>query len=237
MSRSVVLVTVCAVLACGLGATADEDPVEKKLTAAKEEFEKSTEKARAGLLTDLKKRAEAAQKAGDLKALERVQAEAKAFEDSRETPKSVQVKGYEGQLRTAQARLEEEYKAAVKQYTKDGKIALAKVVQGELDDFKGAKNETSHWKYEVKGPKGGLLASQELTFLPTGRFTTGDPKDRQSGNHKWGITAGKLTIRWSDPKAPGGEWVESLKLGADGVTYAAELSNGKRITCWKLSKR
>jgi hypothetical protein len=130
------LVTFCVVFACGLTATAQDDPVEKKLATAKEEFEKSAGKARSGLLADLKKREETAQKAGDLKALEKVLAEAKAFEDSGELPKSVPLKTYESQMRMARAKLEEGYGAAVKQYTKDGKLALAKAVQQDLDEFK-----------------------------------------------------------------------------------------------------
>lgn len=83
---------VCAGLVFGVTAAADEDPVEKKLAAAKEEYEKAAEKARGGLLAELKKKEEAAQKAGDLKTLEKVQAEATSFEDSGELPKSVSVK-------------------------------------------------------------------------------------------------------------------------------------------------
>src|SRR5688572_30697973 len=109
MCRSVLLVAVCAVLGGGVLSAADEDPVEKKLTAAKEEFEKAAAKARAGLLADLKKKEEAAQKAGDLKTLEKVQAETKAFEKSDELPKSLPVKSYESQWRTARAKLEEGY--------------------------------------------------------------------------------------------------------------------------------
>lgn len=136
MYRPILLSAICAVLIGGVISAADEDVVEPKLTVAKEEFEKAAEKARTGLLADLKKKEEAAQKAGDLKTLLKVQAEAKAFVESRELPKSVPVKGYESQLRTARAKLEEEYGTAIKQYTKDGKIELAKAIQQELDEFK-----------------------------------------------------------------------------------------------------
>jgi len=112
------------------------DPIEKKLTATKEEYEKAVAKARDDLLVNLKKKEEAAQKVSDLKTLEKVQAEAKAFEDGGELPRSVPVKGYEGQLRTAQAKLEEAYGVAVKEYTKGGKIELAKAVQQEFDEVK-----------------------------------------------------------------------------------------------------
>jgi len=136
MYRHVLLSAVYAVLISGMIWAADDDPVEKKLTAAKDEFEKAAHKARAGLVTDLKKKEEAAQKAGELKTLEKVQAEAKGFDERGELPKSVPVNSYESKLRTARAKLEEGYKVAVKEYTKDGNVALAKAVQQELDEFK-----------------------------------------------------------------------------------------------------
>jgi hypothetical protein len=135
MMRPAILMAVCGSLICGIAA-ADEDAVGKKLAAAKEEYEKVTVKARAGLLAVLKKQEEIAQKAGDLKTLEQVQAEAKSFENGGVLPKSVSTKVYESQMRTARTKLEEAYGAAVKQYTKDGKIALAKAVQQDLDEFK-----------------------------------------------------------------------------------------------------
>jgi hypothetical protein len=133
-------ITFCGVLISGFTSAADDDPVEKNLTAAKEDFEKTAERARAGLLADLQKRTDAAQKAGDLKTLEKVQSEAKAFQDGGELPKSVSTKAYESQMRRARARLEDEYVAAIKRYTKDGKIALAKAVQQELDEFKAGSS-------------------------------------------------------------------------------------------------
>lgn len=136
MIHPVSLIMACTILLCGMNVAADDGPAEKKLAVAKEQYDTAVEKARAGLLTDLKKKEGAAQKAGDLKTLEKVQAEAKAFQESGELPKAVPAKGYESQLRTARARLEDEYESAVKQYTKDGKVALAKAVQQELDEFK-----------------------------------------------------------------------------------------------------
>lgn len=141
MNRRASKAIVFVVLVCGGASFADEDPIRHRLAAAKEEYEKAVEKSRNALLADLKKKQDSAQKSGDLKTLERVQAETKAFEESGELPKSVAVKGYESQVRAARAKLEEKYSAAVKDYTKDGKIALAKTVQQELDEFK--KNEAT----------------------------------------------------------------------------------------------
>ncbi|WP_020472408.1 hypothetical protein [Zavarzinella formosa] len=136
MYRPALLLVACGLFACELVLAADDDLVEKKLTAMKTEYEKGVAKARTGLLEDLKKKEEAAQKMGDLKKLEMAQAEAKAFEDRRELPKSVPVKTYETQLRSARSKLEEAYATAVRDYTKGGKIELAKAVQQQLEEFK-----------------------------------------------------------------------------------------------------
>jgi FKBP-type peptidyl-prolyl cis-trans isomerase FkpA len=137
MVRRSSLIAMSMAFACGVAFAAHEDdPVEKRLAAGKDEYEKAAEKARTGLLADLKKKEEASQKAGDLKTLEKVRAEVKSFAEYGELPKSVPVKSYENQIRVARAKLEERYLAAVKDYTKGGMIALAKAAQQELDEFK-----------------------------------------------------------------------------------------------------
>jgi len=155
MSRTVI-VTFLVALLCG-ATSAEDDPVDKNLTTAKEDFGKAAEKARTGLLADLKKKLDTVQKAGDLMTLEKIQAELKAFEERGDLPKSVPTKSYESQMRIARTKLEEAYGAAVKQYTKDGKIALAKTIQEELDEFKkggppkpDGRNRWVHEKGEFK---------------------------------------------------------------------------------------
>lgn len=162
---------VFCVLVCGVTA-ADEDVVEKKLAAAKSEYEKAAEKATAGLVADMKKKADAAQKAGDLKTLDKVETEVKAFEEKGELPKSVPTKVYEGHLRKAKAKLEDAYAIAVKEYTQGGKRALAKATQKELDEFKSdtvavAANDPFQkgtiWKGSRLFSK-GLIAGKTVEF-------------------------------------------------------------------------
>ena len=138
-------------------AYADEDPIDQKLTAAKVEFEKATEKARATLLADLQKAAGVAQKAGDLKKLEVLEAETKAFEEKAELPKAVPTQAFTAELRKARAKLEDALAVAVRDYTKDGKRTQAKATQQELDEFKkitaaliASKDDTRNkWKSEA----------------------------------------------------------------------------------------
>lgn len=168
----------------------ETDPVAQKLAAAKEEYKAAAEKARAGLLADLKKKEDAAQKAGDLKTLEKVQAEAKAFEDGGGLPKVVPVKTYEGQLGLARARLEEGYTVAVKQYTRDGKITLAKAVQQEFDEFNKGGSESA-----------GKAAWAKLM----GTYTSTHAKDRrdlelgvgEGGEPRWRRDRGRWVTNWA----------------------------------------
>ena len=179
MNRLFVNLVACGVLVGGVAAAAEDDAVEKKLTAAKEEFAKSVEKAKAGLLADLKKRQDDAQKAGDLKLVEKAQAETKAFDTNGTLPKLVSVKSYESQLKTARAKLEDVYVGSVKQYTKDGKFATAKAIDKELDEFrkagpaapdtrkkwvhaKGDFTETKPGMWEEKSPNGKTYQYKEV---------------------------------------------------------------------------
>ena len=135
MYRKPYLLAVVGLYFCCL-ATGQEDAVEVKLSTARSDYQKAVEKLRGSLSGELRKKAEAAQKAGDLKGLEAVEAEVKAFEDKGVLPKSVPTKSYDAGLRLAKAKLEDAYSAAVKEYTKAGQRAQAKAVQLELDDFK-----------------------------------------------------------------------------------------------------
>lgn len=136
MFRLVVSLATCVVLVYGVVSAEDDVAIDKKLSAAKEKFESATENARAQLLSDLVKKEIAIQKAGDLKGLEKLQAEIKAFEDRGELPTLVSTKRYESMMRTAAEKLEGDFVIAVKQYTKEGKLAQAKAIQSELDELK-----------------------------------------------------------------------------------------------------
>jgi Skp family chaperone for outer membrane proteins len=160
-------------------AAADEDAVEKRLAAAKAEFVKSIDKARSGLVANLKKKAEAAQKNGDLTTLEKVEAEIKAFEDKGDLPKSVPTKGYEGELRIAKAKLEAAYASAVKEYTKAGQRAQAKAAQQELDKLKKG------------GGVAGAAPAEKVTKAFDGKTLAGWAKTKQATTN-WSVDRGAI---------------------------------------------
>lgn len=135
MPRSLMLV-IAAGFMTFCYASADEDQTEKKLSDAKAEMRRVSEKAKAALVGTLKKNAGAFQKAGELSKFEAAEAEIKSFEEKGELPKSIPTKDYESELLKARAKMDAAFASAVKQYTKDGMIALAKAIQQEWNDFK-----------------------------------------------------------------------------------------------------
>jgi hypothetical protein len=135
MVRLVVLLLVCTILIGGAALAADDDAIGTKLATAKGLYAKDLEKARGALVDALKKKAEAAQKAGDLKTLEQIEDEIKALEEKSTLPKSVPATGYNSDMRKARAKLKDAYAEAVKAYTKGGKRAQAKAVQQDLDEL------------------------------------------------------------------------------------------------------
>lgn len=130
---------------------AEDNPVEAKLDVARAEFDKAIEKAEADIVAGLKAKATAAQKAGDLKALQRAEAELKAFQDDGTPPKLVSVKEYDAAVAAARVKMEAAFVAAVKQHTKDGNRELAEAAQADLDEFKKSGRprdpfvQGSHW--------------------------------------------------------------------------------------------
>lgn len=137
MTRNPYSFAILGFVLCGL-AVGQEDGTRGKLLAARADYEKAVEKSRGGLVAELRKKADAAQKAGDLKTLEAVEGETRAFEVKGALPKSVPTKTYEADVRKARAKLEDAYATAVKEYTKAGQRAQAKAAQQELDEFKKA---------------------------------------------------------------------------------------------------
>ena len=57
------------------------------------------------------------------------------------------------------------------------------------------------------------------------------------GDAFWKIKAKKLTLRWLDPNAPGGAWVDEVTLNADGNSYSGKNQNGTTIRGTKVRPR
>lgn len=178
-----------ATFACGLVATADEDPVRDKLATARTEHKQAVENARKGVLTVLKTKAADAQSKGLLDLLEKYQAETKEFTEKGTLPKSVPgvpTEAYKSAVKKANDEMVKGYVEAVHQYTKDGKIPQAKAVRDELEEFKRSGRVAPDLKSEVVPP--------DPSWVPlfNGKDTSGW---KQFGNpkHTWTVSGGVLT--------------------------------------------
>jgi hypothetical protein len=236
MIRPAFLVAACGVLLCGM-ASAQDDAVGAKVEAAKGQYEKAVEKARNGLSAEIKRKADVAQKAGDLATMEKVLAEAKAFEDTGELPKSVSTKTYESQLRTARARLEEAYAAAVRQYTKDGKIALAKAVQQELDEVKKAGALVPVHRFDEAV---SITAKSEHGYV-IGKVNKGERIMLQYVSGKWKAWGRQATESPDDINAGGNEscrvaLCEATATGATSVVTVVRAGTETKPFEWVAEK-
>jgi WD40 repeat protein len=78
------------------------------------------------------------------------------------------------------------------------------------------KQVFGRWKHQ---PGNGTI-----TLYSSGRVN--DP----AGPHTWSFDNGVLTLRWKDPKAPGGFWVDRCNLAADGLSYSGANQNKTKIS-------
>ena len=87
----------------------------------------------------LKKKSDEVRSSGDLKLLERLRAEADAWEMKGELPKLISTRLYEDAVRKSRMKMEDAFKTAVKEYTKADNIERAKATEMELDEFKSGR--------------------------------------------------------------------------------------------------
>ena len=72
-----------------------------------------------------------------------------------------------------------------------------------------------------------VLAGREavtITFYSNGAI------DSPDAPHTWVLKDGVLTIRWQNPEAPGGAWIDTCELSAHGGSYAGRNQVGTGIS-------
>ncbi len=214
MTRSVIALVFCGVLVGGVVRAADEDAIGAKLATAKAEYEKGLTKARDGLVAELKKKADAAQKAGDLKALEKVDDEIKALEEKDTLPKLVPARDYTEAKRVAAIRLKSAYEAAVKEYTVAGNKDFAKATQAALEELK--KETGSDAK---DGPDDGLPVGTKLAG--TAVRVVGQPGGKPplvTGN-EWQTMITKRSGKDFTAEYADNQWEGTITNGVVKMTY------------------
>lgn len=127
---------VAVVLLCGAAPLVDiNDPVREKLFVAKRAFDAERKSVHKQTEEWFETREDAARKANDQKALEQIQTQRVAFEDSGELPKNVPAAIKARQDRALKV-LEAAYTQAAKEYTATKKVTEAAAVESELRNIR-----------------------------------------------------------------------------------------------------
>lgn len=80
------------------------------------------------------------------------------------------------------------------------------------------------WEHRV-----GNGAASMVRLLPDGRI------DDVAGGPTWKQTDDTLEFRWPNPAAPGGVWIDTLKLSADHSAYEGSNQDGFKISGWQVA--
>lgn len=69
----------------------------------------------------------------------------------------------------------------------------------------------------------------DIFFESTGEITG------TKGEAKWELSGSELLMKWKDPKAPGGYWVDRVALAANGASYSGTNQTGHKINGRRLT--
>jgi hypothetical protein len=132
ISRSLLLLCSAAVAAAAAQA---DDPIAKKLQAAKAAYETRAEKGRTAVREWFDKRENAARKDGNKKVVDQIKAERARFDQDGELPKAAPPE-LGRDLADARAALEEAYSTAIRDYTRARMDDQAAAVEKQLEAFR-----------------------------------------------------------------------------------------------------
>ncbi len=127
--------------------------------------------------------------------------------------------------RDAGAKLATRYETVIAELREDDKPADAGVIADEWTllgnqlEFTDQPQVDSVWRHSIaNGP------SADITLYTNGAINAPDGPDT------WTLKGATMTIRWKNPEAPGGEWVDTCELAEQGGSYAGKNQLGTRIT-------
>jgi len=231
MTRSATVLAMCAVICGGALFAAEEDPIGAKLATAKAEYGKSMTKASDGLLAELKKKADTAQKAGDPDVLDKVEKEAKVFEVEGTLPKSVSVIDYMEAQRVARARLGVAYDTAVKDYTMAGKKDLAKATRETWTEIKNEGVAPKALPVKPQPADDGFAVGTEVKATSVVRWGPPGKRETNEGGFMFTVTkrsGNNFTI------TGGSGWQAEGKVENGTVSYTITISR-KQADVGKVS--
>lgn len=222
-----------------LTSSAEDDPVGEKLTTARLAYQREIEQLRTELLESLQEKEEAARKAGNVKQVQLIKDETEAFDLSDTLPKIVPTDRYTRGIKKAKTELKSALQTAIKEYLIAKQDDAAEALQPEVEEIQAALADNtkrpkpgkkkvsqaptvvSQWIQQVEHK--GFSKRGEFKLYSNGRIN--DPNSRNT----WSIQGRILTLRWQDPKAPGGAWVDIVTLSADGSVYEGKNQEGATI--------
>jgi len=127
--------------------------------------------------------------------------------------------------REAGEKLATRYRTVIAELREDDKPDDASVIADEWSllanqlEFAEQPQVDSVWRHSItNGP------TAEITLYTNGTINAPDGPDT------WTLKGSTLTIRWKNPEAPGGEWIDTCELADQGGSYAGKNQLGTRIT-------
>lgn len=127
--------------------------------------------------------------------------------------------------RAAAEKLAKKYETVIADLRENDKPADAdivgqewKLLEGQLA-FENEPRVDSVWRHSIAGGQ-----TADITLYTDGSINAPDGPD------KWTLDGSKLTIRWKNPEAPGGEWVDTCELPPLGGSYSGKNQLGTKIT-------
>ncbi|MBI5757238.1 MAG: hypothetical protein HZA46_01825 [Planctomycetales bacterium] len=142
MSRPSSKLVLAMLLVCGTAFATDEDPIKKKLDAAKLAYELEMKSFETSVEEWLDKREELARKDGNKKQVDLVKAERTVFQEEGVLPKDLPI-SVRRKATLARSTIEAAFAVAVKEYTKAKLDDEASDVERELADFKANRTTAS----------------------------------------------------------------------------------------------
>jgi len=241
MIRLMVLLVVLPALAL-----AADDPIKAELDKARAKHAEVLDAARTKLVASLDAKLLEVAGKGDLEGAKDLKSQKVLFEKDGSLPKSApmaRVKAdYESEVRTADEGLRKALETAKVEYTQAIKLDEASAVAEELKrnaDVIPAKKGYAPAAKEKEPTVVATWAHQvgqgKDTVRSTFKLYSNGKINSPTGRATWYIKGGLLTLRWPDPKAPGGAWDDVVNLASDGKSYAGKNDKGTPIFGVKLA--
>jgi hypothetical protein len=214
------------------------DRILERLDKAKADFQAACDKLKERLLQDFQAEERLAEEKGRDVGLTLLRQERERFKSDGTLPKMPGMKqpvtDYSAGLTRARRGLDDALAAAVRDYRAAGQTEKADGVAAEQVEVKkipaaarpAVRREPvviAEWEQTVS-PRGRASSTGTVRMYSNGRLGSpnSDATWRQGGN--------LLEFRWPDRNAPGGAWVDTLVLSADGKRYAGKNNNARLPT-------